>query len=202
MSKITPRVFLPATLLLSLLSISIVWPETEQKAEHHRMEHGLHSMSAMEKIPLTEPGNAIFAAIKEAIAQLEADPKTNWSQVDLEAFRRHLVDMYHFMTNVEVIAQTSTAEGVHIKVRPLSAPAQETLARVLAPGAHPAVLKQETGWNMAVAQENGIYGLTITTDNPQEVDKIRGLGYAGLMAYGEHHLPHHWFITQGKAPHE
>ncbi|QBQ55930.1 hypothetical protein [Nitrosococcus wardiae] len=70
-----------------------------------------------------------------------------------------------------MIAQTSTAGGVHIKVRPLGAPAQETLARVLAPGAHAAVLKQETGWNMAVAQENAFMVLPSPQPIPRKWTK-------------------------------
>ncbi|HEX3034586.1 MAG TPA: hypothetical protein VHT73_05545 [Thermodesulfobacteriota bacterium] len=168
-------------------------------------EHGgtkpIDHMSSVKEVPLTEPGNAVFAAIQEAIGQLEADPNTDWSKIDLEALRRHLVDMHNFMVNVEVLEQKPVEKGIHIEVRPVSALAGATLDRVLSSSAHPAVLKHEAGWDMRVSKQGNIYIIVVTTDNSQEVDKIRGLGYGGIMAYGKHHLSHHWKIVSDKDPH-
>src|SRR5712691_10452773 len=41
----------------------------------------------------TMPGQDAFAAIQEIVRILEADPKTDWSKVNLEALRQHLIDM-------------------------------------------------------------------------------------------------------------
>ena len=41
----------------------------------------------------TEAGQGAFAAIQEIVAILEADPDTDWSKVDIDALRQHLVDM-------------------------------------------------------------------------------------------------------------
>src|SRR5215472_1968378 len=41
----------------------------------------------------TLPGQDAFGAIQEVVAILDADPKTDWSKVDLEALRQHLIDM-------------------------------------------------------------------------------------------------------------
>jgi hypothetical protein len=41
----------------------------------------------------TMPGQDAFGAIQEIVRILEADPKTDWSKVDLEALRQHLIDM-------------------------------------------------------------------------------------------------------------
>ena len=41
----------------------------------------------------TEAGQGAFAAIQEIVAILEADPNTDWSKVDIDALRQHLVDM-------------------------------------------------------------------------------------------------------------
>ena len=41
----------------------------------------------------TSPGQDAFGAIQEVVRILDADPKTDWSKVDLEALRQHLIDM-------------------------------------------------------------------------------------------------------------
>jgi hypothetical protein len=41
----------------------------------------------------TMPGQDSFGAIQEIVRILEADPNTDWSKVDLEALRQHLIDM-------------------------------------------------------------------------------------------------------------
>src|SRR5271167_2194275 len=41
----------------------------------------------------TMPGQDAFGAIQEIVQILQSDPKTDWSKVDLEALRQHLIDM-------------------------------------------------------------------------------------------------------------
>ncbi|WP_419694904.1 hypothetical protein ACN2CC_32530 [Mesorhizobium muleiense] len=41
----------------------------------------------------TMPGQDAFGAIQEIVRMLEADPETDWSKIDLEALRQHLIDM-------------------------------------------------------------------------------------------------------------
>jgi len=50
--------------------------------------------------------------------------------------------------------------------------------------------------------QNQNYIITATTAKENEIDKVRGLGYIGLMAYGAHHQPHHWMMATGKNPHK
>src|SRR5579884_926245 len=38
------------------------------------------------------PGQGAFGAIQEIVRSLDADPNTDWSKVDLEALRQHLID--------------------------------------------------------------------------------------------------------------
>jgi hypothetical protein len=62
-------------------------------------------------------------------------------------------------------------------------------------------MKAETGWDMQVQNNDGVFTLTVTTDNAKDIAKIRGLGYIGVMAYGNHHQPHHWAMASGENPH-
>jgi hypothetical protein len=73
------------------------------------------------------------------------------------------------------------------------------MIRVLS--AHPSQMKIETGWDMTVTSNNGIFTITVTTDQLLDVDKIRGLGYIGIMAYGNHHQAHHWAMASSENPH-
>ncbi|MFW1924327.1 hypothetical protein ACG90D_19965, partial [Acinetobacter geminorum] len=52
----------------------------------------------------TQPGQDAFAAIQEIVQILEADPRTDWSKVNIDALREHLVDM----SNVTLSAQVKT----------------------------------------------------------------------------------------------
>ncbi len=179
--------------LFSTLTITVLPTYTAMAATG--MDHQAHAMAS----PLTEPGNDAFGTIQEAIRALEADPDTDWSKVNLEALREHLVDMQNMTVNVTVLSQTPIKDGVAIRVSPNDLKTAASLARVLA--AHPAMLQMETGWQMTVATKNGVYYLTVTTPNPSEIDKVRGLGYIGILATGAHHQAHHWAMAEGQNPH-
>lgn len=149
--------------------------------------------------PLTEPGNDAFGTIQEVIRVLEADPNTDWSKVNLEALRQHLIDMHNMTLNVTVLSQKPVDNGVEVLVAPDSAGAGASLGRVFA--AHPAQLERETGWKMTVRKKDGKYDIVVTTQNLSEVAKVRGLGYIGILATGAHHQLHHWAMATGQHPH-
>ena len=148
---------------------------------------------------LMESGTDLFATIQEIIKKLSADPNTDWSKVNLEAVRQHLRDMYEFSYNVDVISQQAIEGGVKIIAKPVNVRAEQALDKVLK--AHPMMLRMETGWDMQSSNPGGVYQISVTTTKPAEVDKIRGLGYIGLLAIGNHHQPHHWAMAKGQNPH-
>jgi len=149
------------------------------------------------KTPLTEPGNDIFGTIQETISALEADPATNWEKVDIEALRRHLLDMKAFTEEVEVLNKKDLSKGVQFLVHPQNKRAQLALKHLFA--MHPSMLKKEKGWDMNTRlQQNGNWLVSCTSTNPEDVAKIRALGYIGLIAEGAHHQLHHWMIATGK----
>src|SRR5690349_19552961 len=62
---------------------------------HATMDHAAHSaaMTACAKAAVpTQSGQAAFATISEIVRMLKADPKTDWSRVNIEALRQHLID--------------------------------------------------------------------------------------------------------------
>jgi hypothetical protein len=67
----------------------------DHAARHdHQMPHLMqqHHQQIGSPVP-TMPGQAAFGVIQEIVRLLEADPNTDWSKVDLEALRQHLIDM-------------------------------------------------------------------------------------------------------------
>jgi hypothetical protein len=146
--------------------------------------------------PLTEPGNDIFGTIQEVVKKLEANPDTDWSKVDLEALRQHLLDMKAFTEKVEVISKHQIGKGTEITVHPKSERAVQALKKLFS--MHPAMIKREKGWNMNAKQNGDNWIITCITKNESEVEKIRALGYIGLLAEGAHHQLHHWMIATGQ----
>jgi hypothetical protein len=178
-------------LLIPLLVAPILTPA---QAQHHG--HGGRGHGAM---PLSAPGHDIFGTVQEAIQALEADSTTDWSEVDMEALRQHLIDMHHVAMHVVVEESTPIDGGVRLAVRPTSDSADAALQRVL--DVHPTMLQHQEGWEMTVTEETNRYILRVTDPSGTDADKIRGLGYIGLLAYGPHHQHHHWMMVQGNTPH-
>ncbi|MBE8162926.1 MAG: hypothetical protein HAW63_02945, partial [Bdellovibrionaceae bacterium] len=156
------------------------------------------------KIVLTEAGNDAFGTIQEIITKLSQDPTTDWSKVNLEAVRKHLLDMYDMTMSVTVVSQKPVSGGMEAVVYPTTDRAAKALVRVF--NAHPAQLKKESGWDMTIKKGFGKkynkYIVTVTTSKDSEVDKIRGFGYIGVMAAGKHHQTHHLMMAKGENAHK
>ncbi|MEL6294593.1 MAG: hypothetical protein AAFV87_18375 [Pseudomonadota bacterium] len=156
---------------------------TAQHTTHSGHDHG-------QAITLpTEPGQDTFAALTEIVTMLRADPSTDWSNVDIAALHRHLIDMDDLMQLTDV-EQTAIDGGLQI-----SLPAEGTALRMVP--AHAPVLEAETGWTSIAEQRDDRLIWRITGDAAQ----IRALGFYGLMATGDHHRPHHLGIARGKSVH-
>lgn len=193
-------VILPAAFVLAL---TVVGFSSTAGAQSH--DHGQHQMrqsrGQSQQTPLTEPGNDVFGTIQEVIRKLEANPETDWSAVDLEALRQHLIDMRNFTLKVDVVSRETLPDGLRLIVEANAPGAAGSLERVLK--AHPPMLERETGWNMQVDSLGpGKYELKVTSPRAADAEKIQGLGYIGLMASGAHHQQHHWMIATGQAPHD
>src|SRR5574342_315696 len=67
-------------------------PEHQGGQHMHGHMHGDHPGAPAGGGP-TLPGQDAFGAIAEVVRLLEADPDTDWSRVDLERLRQHLIDM-------------------------------------------------------------------------------------------------------------
>lgn len=162
-------------------------------AQQHQHTPGMTPPAA--SVP-TEGGQAAFTAIAEIVRMLDADPRTDWSKVNLEALRQHLIDMDEVTLRAQVRADTVPG-GARFTVtgsgRTLDAIRRMSRSRAATGTADGSV-------RMAVEEiANGVR-FTALAGNPADartVARIRGLGFIGVVAIGDHHAPHHLGIANG-----
>jgi len=160
--------------------------------------HAEHSskMAGAASLP-KESGQSAFAALAEIVAILESDPSTDWSKVDIEALRQHLIDMNNVTLGAEAAA-TQVPGGLRFAVT--GGPAvQASVRRMIA--AHAATMNGVRGWHFAVEDIEHGAALTVTVADPKDLVKIKALGFIGLLTIGMHHQAHHLMIATGRNPH-
>jgi hypothetical protein len=174
---------------------------SDASTDHTTMDHALHAVIATCNGPLpTAPGQSAFAAISEIVGLLKADPNTDWSRVNIEALRQHLIDMDDVMMNA-VVTQRSVAGGVVLDVSGTG----RTAAAITRMAVNHAKALNSLGEYTASAIETST-GARITVTSRHAADagvvaRIRGLGFAGLITEGNHHMAHHLAIARGEVVH-
>jgi hypothetical protein len=143
---------LPALVLgdhtLEALAQQPTMPSNEQvpdMLQHHRqMMQTLHEDAGeAESITPTLPGQDAFGAIQEVVRILESDPKTDWSKVNLEALRQHLIDMNEVTLRADAVAKPIEG-GAEITVTG-DQRTEAAIKRMLP--AHAQELSQLNGWS-------------------------------------------------------
>jgi P2-related tail formation protein len=144
----------------------------------------------------TQPGQGAFAAIQEIVEILQADPTTDWSKVNIEALRQHLIDMDNVTLHADV--KSEPFDGGMMFIISGADPIRGSIQRMVV--AHAATMDGIGGWHfIAVTTDTGAT-LTVTTP-ASEVQKLRGLGFIGVLTHGMHHQMHHLMIARGGDPH-
>lgn len=185
----------------------------------HEMDHGLHqgldkintvhtmNHGTMIKPKLKLEGNIginqaetdLFATIQKSIRELEANPETKWNKISIERLRLHLIKMQDMTLNVNV-EEVNIENGFKALIMPTSKRAMNSIDSVFK--SHPNALRAETGWIMTVKESVLGFEISVTTTNPAEIDKIRALGYLGIMTYGDHHQKHHEALVREEDSHQ
>lgn len=172
-------------------------PERMQQHQQMMQMHG-HGPAQADGATPTLPGQDAFGAVQEIVRILEADPRTDWSKVDLEALRQHLIDMNEVTLKAQAAAKPIEG-GVEIAV---TGDGRTLLAIQRMVPAHARELDKVKGWSAKTASlPNGVL-LTVTSGDPKEVAHIRGLGFIGLLVSGGHHQPHHLAMAKGEFAHQ
>jgi len=143
-----------------------------------------------------ESGQSAFAAIQEIVEILEADPKTDWSKVNIDALRAHLIDMNNVTLGAQVASEAMEG-GMRYSVTG-AGPVSDSIRRMLL--AHAATMNSVNGWRFEASPMEG--GAVLTVRVPEaDLRKLRGLGFMGVMTRGMHHQAHHLAIARGDHPH-
>jgi hypothetical protein len=161
--------------------------------------HDMHSMTGHRGVDAKAPtqiGQSAFAAIQEIVALLEADPATDWSKVDIDALRTHLVDMDNVTLHADV--RNEPVEGGVRFVVTGAGEVGDSIRRMAA--VHAATMNGVDGWSFAAQATADGADLTVLVPANDQA-KLRGLGFFGVMTQGMHHQMHHLMISRGENPH-
>jgi hypothetical protein len=157
-----------------------------------------HTHGAADSRTPSEGGQSAFAAIAEIVKILEADPATDWSKVNLERLRLHLRDM-DLVTLRSVVTMSPVDGGASFVVRGTG----ETIGAIKRmTGAHVAMVEMMGGPRIVRTELPDGVRLLVTArdgDKTASAARIRGLGFIGLMAAGDHHQMPHLMLARGEA---
>lgn len=175
--------------------------QTAQAPGHaHDGSHDHAAMEAADAPSITgmPAGQAAFAAIASVVETLDADPATDWSKVDIEALRQHLIDMNTVLMESRVVME-ELADGARFRVSG-DGTTRDAIRRMTL--AHARALDAMAGFRASAAETPDGVTLDVraTDGSATGVARIRGLGYAGLLTLGNHHGPHHLMIARGQRP--
>lgn len=148
-------------------------------------------------LTVQEPGQGAFAAIQEIVAFLESDADTDWTKVNINGLRQHLIDMDNVTLHAEVTA-TRVAGGNRYLVTGASS-IRDSIDRMIK--GHAETMDGVNGMNISAESVAGGTMMTVTVANPGDLSKLDGLGFIGIMALGAHHQDHHLMVAKGEDPH-
>ena len=158
--------------------------------------HGaMHGQQFGAALP-TSPGQDAFGAIQEVVQILEADPATDWSKVNVDALREHLIDMNEVTLHAAAKA-SMTATGIDIAITG-EGRTRDAIKRMVPAHVHELT---SLGWNAATAETPDGVNLTVTANNAVSLAKLKALGFMGIMVQGGHHQPHHLMMAKGELTH-
>ena len=183
-----------ATLVLALLLPAFASAQTMQG--HRPGEMMTAPVGQLAAAIPTQPGQGAFAAIQEIVEILEADPATDWSKVNIEALRQHLIDMDNVTLHADV--KSEAVDGGMTFIVTGTDPVRASIQRMIV--AHAAMMNGVGGWQfVAVTTDTGA---TLTVKTPaSDIQKLHGLGFVGVLTHGMHHQMHHLMIARGGDPH-
>jgi len=67
--------------------------------------------------------------------------------------------------------------------------------------AHSGMLANTNGWETDISDGDSGLIWTVSSSKTEDVAKLQGLGFYGIMATGGHHQPHHLAIATGQPMH-
>lgn len=170
-------------------SLALTAQSVDAQSDMPTMEPSTHhsAMTALQAgATPTLPGQDAFGAT----------PGTDWSMMNIDARREHLIDMNEVTLHAN--AATSAVDGglrIDVTGRGRTLPA---IQRMVPAQAHE--IDGANGWKATVEPHADGVVLTVTAADPKQAMKIRALGFIGIMAAGTHHQRHHLALARGDFP--
>jgi hypothetical protein len=186
-----------AWMVIAMVSVAgLAFVDQPLSGEDHEMHHQIAPSTSVPQAA----GQDAFGAIQEIVQILEADPNTDWSKVNIENLRQHLIDMNEVVLHSEVKSSEVPA-GLVMEVTGKGRTEQAIKSMVVP---HAGMLTQMAQWSAQTEEIPGGIRLTVTAKDPQDtkaIAKIRSLGFAGLLVEGRHHQLHHLAMAKGEFGH-
>ncbi len=186
--------------LLVFLSPAVAFAQSASDAapaatNHQMMDHSKMHGQMMGQM-LTEPGQSAFAAIQEIVEVLSADRGTDWAKVNIDALREHLVDM-DAVTLHAAVRSEAVENGMRFTVTG-EEPVRTSIRRMVT--AHASTMNGVNDWQYVASETADGAMLTVTAPTP-DLQKLKALGFFGILTIGMHHQAHHLMIARGGNPH-
>lgn len=162
----------------------------------HMHEQMMRGQGGLPRGMPTSSGQDAFGAIQEIVQILEADPATDWSKVNIEALRQHLIDMNEVTLHAKADVRT-TDNGIVIAVTG-EGRTRDAILRMVPAHVHELA---NLGWNAGTSELPDGVKLTVTANQAVSLEKLRALGFIGIMVQGGHHQPHHLMMAKGSFVH-
>jgi hypothetical protein len=183
--------------VLALVVLAV--PVTAHAQDHVHTAGMMHDAAPAASTALpASAGQDAYGAIAEIVRILEADSTTDWSKVNLEALRQHLIDMNAVTLNA-VVHATDIPGGIQVDVTG-EGRTMDAIRRMAA--AHTPMLDGlgDYAANAVNIPAGARFTVRARRDGDERtVQKIRGLGFIGLLTEGAHHAPHHLALARGDA---
>lgn len=167
------------------------------RAQSGGMDHSAHTGASASQAAMPS-GQDAYAAIAAVIALLEADSTTDWSKVNIEALRQHLITMNEVTLRARS-RQTVIPAGARMDVTG-EGHVVESIRTMLRN--HSPMLSDLGPYRVSVDDIPGGARWSVTAVDAADartVAKIRSLGFSGLLTLGAHHAQHHVALARGQA---
>jgi hypothetical protein len=181
-----------------LVSATVLAQQAPTRGKDKRHAHPSRQDAGSGIATPTLPGQDAFGAIQEIVRILETDPATDWTKVNLERLRQHLIDMNEVTLRAGVKAE-SVSGGLRMEITGTGRTEQAIRGMV---GPHANELNQMKEWSATAETIPGGVRLTVVAKDAADaktIARIRGLGFIGLLVQGAHHQPHHLAMARGEA---
>ena len=191
-SVMSHRSIMLVSIIVALASLSL-WATEKHNGHKPAMKH-----NAMENndVQAKEGGQATFAALVEIVSLLEQDDNTDWSTVDLDVLRAHLLDMNQLILNTEATKSTNGDTQIQFDIRGTTA-SIPSIHRMVP--AHSRFIEQSRGWVIDPELNEVGAKLTITVNNASTLSRLNALGFYGFMSLDSHHQAHHYRMAVGRS---